>query len=255
MNLLLDLGNTRLKWAWDNGRTLTAQGSLAHGEPGWDAALGQLWSTLPQPLAAWLAAVAAEPLAATVQARIASLWPGTTIHRVHSPAAAGGIRNAYREPARLGVDRFLAMLGARALEAQAVVVAGCGTALAVDLLDDSGLHHGGVIAPSPARMRDTVLATTARVTLRDPAALAALGRSTEDGLESGCWLAAAALVDRVVDDAARTLGAAPRLLLHGGDATQLAMLLRHPARLVPDLVLDGLQRWVQAAARPGVPDA
>jgi type III pantothenate kinase len=93
-------------------------------------------------------------------------------------------------------------------------------------------------------MREAVLATTARVLPQGAAPPVALGRSTEEGLDSGCWLAAAALVDRVVDDASARLGEIPALLLHGGDSQAIAALLRHRAQLAPDLVLEGLARWV-----------
>ncbi len=243
MNLLLDLGNTRLKWAWCDANDLGVRGAVAHGEPDWAAQLRPAWRDCAAPESVWLAVVGPEPAATALESVVASIWPGIAVRRVVSPAAAAGVVNAYAEPARLGVDRFLAMLGARGILDTAVVVAGCGTALAIDLMDAEGRHHGGVIAPSPPRMREAVLNSTARVAARAQVLPATLGRSTEAGLESGCWLAAAALIDRIVDDAAIALGQLPRLLLHGGDAPRIAALLRHRASLVPDLVLAGLARW------------
>jgi type III pantothenate kinase len=243
MNLLLDLGNTRLKWAWHDGDALGARGALAHGEGDWLAQLQRAWRGGVAPEHVWLAVVGPEPVAAAVESVLASIWPEAALHRVISPAAGAGVVNAYAQPARLGVDRFLAMIGARGMLDTAVVVAGCGTALAIDLLDAEGRHHGGVIAPSPPRMREAVLHSTARVNAQPVTVPGELGRSTEAGLESGCWLAAAALIDRIVDDAALQLGDLPQLLLHGGDAERIATLLRHRASLAPDLVLAGLGRW------------
>jgi type III pantothenate kinase len=243
MNLLLDLGNTRLKWAWHDGGALGVRGAVAHGEDEWLARLRRAWRDAAAPEQAWLAAVGPEPVAAAIVSLLNSVWPGLAVQRVISPAAGAGVVNAYAEPARLGVDRFLAMIGARGMLDTAVVVAGCGTALAIDLLDAEGHHHGGVIAPSPSRMREAVLNSTARVNPHTMTAPGALGRSTAAGLESGCWLAAAALIDRIVDDAALQLGRLPQLLMHGGDAAQIATLLRHRPRVVPELVLAGLGRW------------
>jgi type III pantothenate kinase len=244
MNLLLDLGNTRLKWAWLDGERLAHRGAITHGADGWLDQLAAIWRLPPPPGRAWLAVVASEPSAAAVAGLVHATWPGCALQRIESPAAAGGVVNAYPEPSRLGVDRFLAMLGARARVPGAAVVAGCGTALAIDLIDAAGNHHGGLIAPSARRMRDAVLATTARVLPQCGAPPVALGRSTEEALDSGCWLAAAALVDRVVDDATTRLGETPALMLHGGDSQAVAALARHRAQLAPDLVLEGIARWV-----------
>jgi type III pantothenate kinase len=245
MKLLLDLGNTRLKWAYSAaGTTSTSTSSaLAHATPDWLEALAQRLRERPVPLAIWLAAVASEDRVLALQGRLATLFPTASQHRVRSPASAAGITNAYVEPERLGVDRFLAMVAARARASGPLVVAGCGTAIAVDLVDATGRHHGGAIAPSAWRMREAVLSSTARVFAHPQSTPAVLGTSTEQGLDAGCWLAAAALVDRLTAHAAELFGAMPTLLLHGGDADRIAALLQQPAVEAPDLVLEGLARW------------
>jgi type III pantothenate kinase len=243
MNLLLDLGNTRLKWAWHDGDALRAPGVVAHGEAGWADTFAAALRAGPAPARAWLAAVGAESLAATAGAALRAVHPECVLERVHSPADGAGVVNAYAEPARLGVDRFLALVGARGRTPGAALVAGCGTALAVDAIDAEGRHLGGVIAPGARRMREAVLATTARVRPHGAGPPVVFGRSTEEGLDAGCALAVAALVDRLVDEATARLGEAPVLLLHGGDAGPLAERLRHRASLAPDLVLEGLARW------------
>lgn len=243
MDLLLDLGNTRLKWAWHDGHALLARGAVAHDEPGWPEAFTAALRGGPAPARAWLAAVGAEALVDRAGAALRDAFPDCPLERVHAPAAGAGVVNAYAEPARLGVDRFLALVGARMRTPRAALVAGCGTALAIDAIDAEGRHLGGVIAPGARRMREAVLATTARVRPRGEGPPAVFGRSTEEGLDAGCALAAAALVDRLVDEATDRLGETPVLLLHGGDAAALAERLRHRASLVPDLVLEGLARW------------
>jgi type III pantothenate kinase len=253
MNLLLDLGNTRAKWAWLRPEGLQRASAVAWDSPNWGETLVAAWATAPAPDAVWVAAVAAPARVDALRARIESLWPGVPVQLVASPREGAGVINAYAVPERLGVDRFLAMAAARVRQAGPVVVAGCGTALAIDVLEAGGRHRGGVIAPSPARMREAVLASTARVIVEQAAPVRALGDSTEQGLESGCWLAAAALVDRVADDAAAAAaGASHAVVLHGGDAARIAPLLRHAATIAHDLVLEGLVRWIDGARRgPG----
>lgn len=243
MKLLLDLGNTRAKWAWLRPDGLQRASAVAWRDSAWADTLVAAWAQAPAPSAVWVAAVAAPALVDELVRRIAGLWPGVPVHEVVSPRDGAGIVNAYAAPERLGVDRFLALVAARARGALPAVVAGCGTALAVDVVDAAGRHRGGVIAPSPARMREAVLASTARVQVDQPAPVAPLGTSTEQALESGCWLAAAALVERVAADAATTGGLPHPVLLHGGDAARIAPLLRAPSTVVPDLVLDGLAAW------------
>ncbi len=245
--LLLDLGNTRLKWACAGARGLGLRGAVPLAADDFSERLNAAWSELPAPDSVWLSAVANDAAVDDVSAMLRARWPRATVQRVASPAEAAGLRSAYAEPERLGVDRFLAMLGARARHAGALLVAGCGTALAIDLVDADGQHRGGLIAPAPELMRAAVLGRAGRVGWLREGRVFAFGRSTEDGLESGCWHAAAALVERACAQALRELGAAPGLILHGGGADTLAALIEPECRIAPDLVLEGLRHFAIAA--------
>lgn len=240
--LLIDLGNSRLKWAWADGMAFSRGGALDHADPDFAEHLKAAWSGAPDPQGIWLAAVAAAPVVARVESAIAARWSSPTVIQATSPAQGGGVRSAYAEPERLGVDRFLAMVGAHARASGAALVAGCGTAIALDLVDADGSHRGGLIAPAPELMRDSVLGRTGRVAWQRTGRVVAFGHNTEDGLESGCWHAAAALVERAHAQATRELGAAPALYLHGGCAAALAALLGIETIAAPDLVLEGLHR-------------
>ena len=93
---------------------------------------------------------------------------GCPAQRVRTLPEAAGVRIAYAEPSRLGVDRFLALLGAHARGPGPWLLVSAGSALTVDLLDSSGQHRGGVIAPSPEHMRAALAARFA------PGAVAAM---------------------------------------------------------------------------------
>lgn len=240
--LLLDLGNTRLKWAWATDGRLGAVAAVAHDRTGWLQEAGADWDAGPEPQRILLAAVAAPAAVDALRAALARRFAGIEVERLASPAHAGEWRSAYAEPARLGVDRYLAMRGAMALQPGAVLVAGCGTAVAIDLVDAQGLHRGGLIAPGPALMRESILGRTGRVGWQREGQVLAFGAGTEDALQSGCWQAAAALVGRALSVATRELGVAPLLFLHGGDAEPLAQLLDPGARIVPALVFEGMLR-------------
>jgi type III pantothenate kinase len=240
---LFDLGNSRLKFAplQDDGRLGEVQ-AIAHDghlfEPGWDTRLPARCA------AAWVASVAAPSVHAALADALAAR--GAQVRIARTQAAFAGVRIAYAEPSRLGVDRFLALLGAQARGAAASsLVVGIGTALTVDLLD-AGLHLGGRIAPSPALMR-TALHARAPVLPAAGGTYADFAADTGDALASGCEGAALGLVAQSLEAAAARLGRAPSLLVHGGGAP--ALLSRMPDAVhAPALVLEGLAHYARAAA-------
>jgi len=231
---LFDLGNSRFKFAplREDGRVGDIQ-AWAHGtdalhEGGADA--------LPRGDVAWVASVAAPALTTQVVEWLQRRFARVEI--AHTLAECAGVRVAYAEPRRFGVDRFLALLGARGQGA--VLLAGVGTALTIDLLDAAGQHQGGRIAASPTTMREALHQRAAQL----PALggdYAEFANDTADALASGCDGAAVALIERSLQQAALRLGTV-RLLLHGGGAPPLLPLLPG-AEHRPSLVLDGLATW------------
>ena len=152
------------------------------------------------------------------------------------------MRNAYAQPEKLGVDRFLSLIAVHAHRKGAAVIASCGTALALDALCEDGRHLGGLIAPSPALMQQALRAGAARLRDIDDAPIVEIADDTDAAVASGTWLSAAALTERFVANVARRLGVAPRLVVTGGGADRLAALLDSPHEREPDLVLRGLAR-------------
>lgn len=237
---LFDLGNTRLKCAplGADGRPGDAV-ALAHREADVAAALAQ---ALPDRIeVAYLASVANEPLrVAVLQALMARC---TRISIARTQAAFAGVRIAYAQPHKLGVDRFLALVAMHARGEGAALVCGVGTALTLDLLARDGRHRGGRIAPSPMLMREALHARAPQLP-ESGGEYHDFAADTADALASGCDGAALALIERSLDAARDELGQAPRLVLHGGGAE--ALLDRLPnATLVPSLVLEGLAIWAR----------
>lgn len=237
---LLDLGNTRLKYALLHDDGIGPVSGTAHAAGGLDPA----WiDALPPRIGtAVVASVASPAVHAVLLDALAAR--GAAVMQARTRPALDGVTIAYADPARLGVDRFLALLAARAERHGPVVVAGVGTALTIDLLDVDGRHLGGRIAPSPTLMREALHRRVAQLAPTG-GRYAEFAVDTEDALVSGCEGAAAALIERSVDQAAARVGARPALLLHGGGALALQALLPE-ARMRPDLVLAGLARWYRA---------
>lgn len=248
MKLLIDLGNTRLKWALWDGAELHSGGAIAHaGERPLD--FDSLWQQVHGADVAWVASVASPALDSQLTQSL--LARGIRVTQfVRSRAQACGVRNAYAQPERLGVDRFLSLIAAHAHAHKPTVIVSCGTALTVDALSADGTHRGGLIAAAPELMRSALLGHTARLGELGSARVVERADNTDDAVESGCWLAAAALIERFVARSAREeFNTAPALVLSGGGAQRLAGLVALPSRIDAELVLRGLAMFADHASR------
>jgi type III pantothenate kinase len=235
--LLLDIGNSRLKWALAQDGAMVSRGAVEHGgDPA--AALADIdeWKNLPID-AAWAANVTGAAhqarIAAEVQRRFA-----TPLRFAQVPGERAGLTVAYADPARLGVDRWLMMLALWSERRGAFVVAGAGTALTFDAVDAHGRHLGGVIAPGLMTAQRAVLGAT-RFTASEPdqAYAAGLGTDTESCVRQGALHACAGLLERL---AAQFAPEGARCVLSGGDAPGLHPHLAARWSPRPDLVLEGL---------------
>lgn len=236
MNLLLDIGNSRAKWARADGAELLETGTVPHrGVTDWPAALPE-----ERPEAVWVSSVAHETVPAALVRHTEIRW-GLRPHIVRSAAEACGIRNAYRHPECLGVDRWLACIGAFHRGAGSVLVADAGTALTLDLVDTGGRHRGGLIAPGLSTMRNAIAGDTRIRVEPEDYDLSWLADDTGPAVALGTLQAALSLIE----NARRTL-APDRLLLTGGEAGCLAPHLDAGWEQAPDLVLEGLARLAVA---------
>jgi type III pantothenate kinase len=156
---------------------------------------------------------------------------------VKSVPAAGGVVNLYEDAARLGVDRWCALLGARSLTSAPCVVVMAGTATTIDSLDGDGCFRGGFILPGFDLMRRSLAQDTAALPLAD-GTYSAWPRCTDDAITSGCIEAQAGAIERAV----ARLGNGAACLLSGGAAGVIGEHLGITHRRVDNLVLEGLLR-------------
>jgi len=244
--LLVDIGNTRVKWALLHGSRLARMHARAH-EAG-AGALRALVRSAPRDVTRVVAVSVAgaaldRALSGAVRARF-----GLPVDFVRSVRTAAGVRNGYRDTWRLGADRWAGVIAAHAIAgARHALVANIGTALTIDAVTRDGRHLGGLIAPGPSTMTASLLDGTHGIRRRAAGKAArrvvprgGFARDTASALAAGAALAAASLIDRAMHEAAATLRARPLLLLTGGAAEQLRQYLKTPCRVVPDLVLRGL---------------
>jgi type III pantothenate kinase len=241
--LLVDIGNTRIKWARLSGEKLSRQRAAAHA--GWRAA--QFARHVLGKARGLERIVAVSVAGAGVNAQFAAAArkrAGIKVEFVTSQRRLAGLTTKYADPWRLGTDRLVAAIGAHHMvRPRAACVVDVGTTITVDLVDRRGVHHGGAIVPAPQLMVDSLLRNTSGILRRARGASVVptlFARSTRDAIEQGGRYAAAAVIDRAVELAKRQLRAAPRVLLTGGAAPQLRQLLFSRHEYVPDLVLRGL---------------
>lgn len=260
--LLLDAGNTALKWALAESGSFRApaQGILAL-EAGFGdtlvealrAPLTALPAAPPLELPAVGCSVASDATTGQIVAAVRRLVPAGVRWLASQPSfdhRGVFLSNGYRDPTQLGTDRWHAMIGARHLfPDQALVVVCAGTATTVDAVDPAGRFLGGVIAPGTSMMADSLAHGTARLP-RSSGRPVEMPDNTDDAIATGVADALAGLVERRVRAMVRA-GALPQLVMAGGRVRELAarlLLAQEVAGVTIEeqLVLRGL--WLRASA-------
>lgn len=233
MKLLLDAGNSRLKWGVHDGSGWLAQGAVGH-----DAIAGLAAQWAGWPIRTVHAASVARPEVADAILQAAPC----PVQWVRSAASFADVRNHYRDPAEQGADRWLAVLAARQLCPDDVVVACAGTALTVEALTAEGDYLGGMILPGQQLMLRSLAQGTAQLD-RMAGQVQSFPQGTADALASGVLAAQCGAIERMCRQlAAQTGRGLPQVLLTGGDAAVIAAQLAVPLRIVDNLVLMGLLR-------------
>jgi type III pantothenate kinase len=242
--LLIDAGNTRVKWA-------VAQAGAAPGE--WLAHGAVAHAALDSLGTAWQGhdidrAIVSNVAGAAMRERLATLLPVAQPEWFGARAELAGMRNRYRNPEQLGADRFAAALGARSLyPGRALVVATCGTATTVDAVSSDGDFLGGMILPGLGLMLGSLARGTAQ--LPEASADAVLpplfADHTLDAIRSGCLSAQAGAIERACAALPAEL-----CVVSGGAAHHVAPALLAPHRIVDNIVLMGLH---VAAIAPNTP--
>lgn len=233
MIVCLDSGNSRIKWGVLDGDQWLARGAVDHARVAELSALIESW---PTPSRVMLANVAGDEVVACLREHLAP-WSGL-FHQVRPQRECCGVRNHYANPAQLGVDRWCALLGARALHDGSAVIVMAGTATTIDTLDAEGNFLGGMILPGIDLMRHSLARDTAALPLA-VGEYSPLPRCTADAIFSGVLEAQVGAIERAC---LRVSGNAATCLLSGGNATLIAARLSIPNRLVDNLPLEGLRR-------------
>jgi type III pantothenate kinase len=249
MNLLVDIGNARIKWGLQDGDSWADGEAQLHKGRAFKDIARPIWKDLVQPERVIVSNVAGREYEKSVQTWIKRRWK-VVPEFLRSQASLCGVTNAYHEPERLGADRWANLIAAHAYYPGPAVIIDCGTAITIDALDASGKHLGGLIVPGMDLMSAALVGNAAGIELNDPGSesVSLLGSSTESAVAGGVLYTAVALVDRVCQDLRAELGQATSMLLTGGDAGRLLPLLDTRPRHDANLVLKGLSVFGKESA-------
>ena len=223
--LLIDLGNTRLKWQLRSAGSVLQQGVGDYDD--------RLTEKLPEADKVLIAAVRAHPESRRL---LEQKYPEKVCWLNEPLDDDSLIRHCYSDPSRLGVDRWLAMLGARLHSSGNLLVVDAGTALTADLLTDDTRHQGGFIVPGLALSAQALFHNTERVH-------AYPDEKNQEGTEPGSNTLACVVqgVRRQLQSFVVSLQTdypQYRLLVTGGDGRWLCDRLN--LTYYPDLVFDGM---------------
>jgi type III pantothenate kinase len=251
--LLFDIGNTRVKWAVLETDRLGKTGSISH-EQLREAGFAALTANLPREVDTVLASNTAGHTFATRLSGIIGIHTGRDVHFARAERRGFGVTNGYRDPRRMGVDRWVAMIGARAELNGALCVVDAGTAVTIDALDREGVHLGGLILPGLRLMRESLHVNTSdlppakRIGRGATEGMALFATTTDGALDKGAMAAVCGAVERAVARM-RAAGHRPKLVLTGGDASRILRHLEGDVLHRPNLVLQGLAHMVQGQDR------
>ncbi len=239
MNLLVDVGNTRIKWASQLDRRLVSTDAIVHRDhEDISALIGHCWQNLESPTRIIVSNVAGQRIEQVLTDWTRDAW-GVVPEFVRCEPGIGGFESEYRTEA-LGIDRWMALLALRDQFELPAIVISCGTAVTADLLTNNAVHLGGVIMPGLNMMRNVLHQRTNALPKSTIEPTTIIGRNTEQAIASGTLIAVCGMIDRFILEAEQQGCSNPKLVLTGGDAQIVADALGRSVIIEPHMVLKGL---------------
>jgi len=239
--LVIDVGNSRLKWALRGSNGWTARGAVANQEIGTLAVRD--WQNLERPVRAVGVNVAGEAARVRVEGQLAR-WR-LPIEWLAASVQAGGVTNHYEVPAQLGADRWASLVAARRRAVAAneaaprpCIVVNTGTAVTIDALDADGAFRGGLILPG-VRLMLRALADNTAALRTAPGEFRDFPTTTADAIYSGAVQAICGAIGQM-RERLRGGGGEITCYLAGGALQDVAPRVAAPVEVVDNLVLEGV---------------
>jgi len=249
--LLMDVGNSRIKWGVLEDGGIRRTGHISQ-ERIRDKGLQVLTTKIPRRVDDVFVSNVAGTTFATRLSGVVGVHCGCDVRFARTERQGWGVSNSYTQPRRMGVDRWVAMVGAWAEIQGACLVVDVGTAMTIDAIDDEGQHLGGQIIPGVATMASALTSATSGIPQvkpapgRDSADLGMFGRNTAAAVREGAQNAVAGAVDRAIQTL-QSNSYGPAVVLTGGDASRILNALCETPVHRPHLVLQGLAHMLEYA--------
>jgi len=240
MNLFVDIGNSRIKWASSVNSILEDYGVFKYREENLADLFNCHWQGLPDPEQVYVSNVGGQEVADIMSVFIKQQW-GISPVFASVEREYGGLVNAYQETEQLGIDRWLAMIAAWNRYHAALIVVSCGTAITIDGVSDSGNHMGGLIIPGHEMMQKALIKETHGIQEHNSDSyLLNFGNNTSECIANGSAYAVVSLIDRIVGEMKTEHDNELYRIITGGYAESVNSMLSNKFDLDPSLVLEGL---------------
>lgn len=251
MQLLVDVGNSRIKWAFFDGRDLHQPQVANHQNVNFDRFLHHIWRDLDTPSKVWITNVAGDEIGEALTSWIRTIWHQHPIF-LQSQSHAFGVINGYQHPQALGHDRWLGLIAAfNAFDRQyPVCVIDCGTCLTIDVVDAQGYHLGGLLLPGIHTMRQALSLYTDGCQFSshisaNVSSKSLLAKNTQEGMIGGTLFAAVAYVERFIAEIHEEFSDDLKILISGGEAPILMKLVAKDLIFKPHIVLEGMAQYAK----------
>jgi len=239
--LLFDIGNSRIKWVYSRGEQFESEGSIAVADISAKLLQKSFGSQLP-PDTIWISNVGSMVVLDQLNQWFSSEYK-IAPKVIEVSQRCCGITNHYHSKETLGVDRWLAAIGARSVvEKGHVIIIDAGTAVTIDWLSESNQYEGGTIVPGVDLMHDALTSRTAGIKSEFSWAQHILGKTTLECVNSGVSFAIVGAVERIVQQLTHHIAEPVSLILTGGSAKSISMRSSLEFRMENNLVLLGVAK-------------
>jgi type III pantothenate kinase len=249
--LLMDVGNSRIKWGVLENGEIRRTGHISQ-ERIRDKGLQAITTKIPRRVAEVFVSNVAGTTFATRLSGVVGMHCECDVRFARTSRSGWGVTNSYTQPRRMGVDRWVAMIGAFAEIRSACLVIDVGTAMTIDAIDDEGQHLGGQIIAGVSTMADALAAATSDIPRvkpapgREHADLGMFAHNTAAAVREGAQNAVAGAIDRAIQTL-QSNAYQPAIVLTGGDASRILNALCETPLHRPHLVLQGLAHMLDTA--------